>query len=477
MGRSRRLVLLEPGLASAVGHHSDVNACLLPALRRRGWQPELWADVRAADDPALAARLPALRPVLREAGYIDPRHWCDLPGSLHQAGLMRAQLESAASGSEPVAVWLAHSLVPFQLIALAQLLQRQPSAQVLISLMFAPGEVFAGQPELDLQAQRQAAELNTRSALAALALAARRGGHQLLLCAGSQQLINRYTSFCATAGLPAPQLHPSVVGSADLIAGSWGADAAAADGRAIEGRATDAAPEQVLLHWGERKPDKGRDLALAVLKQLLSGAPLPDVLARTHWCFHAASRQPPPSAETELLQRARQHPRIRVLEGPLPRPAMLQELGHSRAVLLPYCPLAYAERSSGVLWLYGAARLARRLPARVVGHSGGWLAAEVPALGLHWQPLTPSASAAVAAGPSAAASASDAAAASAALSALELALQALPGPALVTPYGQQVLGQHWGDWLADLLDRDRADGDVADGDRADAIRRDADNLD
>jgi len=456
MGRSRRLVLLEPGLASAVGHHSDVNACLLPALRRRGWQPELWADVRAADDPALAAGLPELRPVLREAGYIDPRHWCDLPGSLHQAGLLRAQLESAASGSEPVAVWLAHSLVPFQLIALAQLLQRQPPARVLISLMFAPGEVFAGQPELDLQAQRQAAELNARSALAALALATRRGGHQLQLCAGSQQLIDRYTPLCATAGLAPPQLHPSVVGSGDLIAGSWGADAAAADGRAtdgraIDGRATDAALEQVLLHWGERKPDKGRDLALAVLEQLLSGAPLPDALSHGPWCFHAASRQPPPRAETELLQRARQHPRIRVLEGPLPRPAMLQELGRSSAVLLPYCPLAYAERSSGVLWLYGAARLARRLPARVVGHGGGWLAAEVPALGLHWQPLTPSA----------AADAANAAAADAAdaLTALALALQAPPGPALVTPYGQQVLGQHWGDWLADRLDRDQPDGD------------------
>lgn len=417
-------MLLDPGLASAVGHHSDVNACLLPALRRRGWQLELWAD--AAADPALAAQLPELRPLLRDAGYIDPRHWCDLSGSLHQASLLRPQLEAAAAScAEPVAVWLAHSLLPFQLIALAQLLQRQPPARVVISLMFAPGEVFAGQPGLDLSAQRQAAELNARSALAALALAAARAGHQLLLCAGSRQLIARYAPLCAAAGLPPPQLHPSVVGSAELIAGTWGGAGAAAD----------ASPEQVLLHWGERKPDKGRELALAVLEALLSGAPLPESLAQTRWCFHAASRQPPPGAECELLQRARQHPRIRVLEGPLPRPAMLQELASSCAVLLPYCPQAYAERSSGVLWLYGAARLARQLPARVVGYRGGWLAREAPALGLQWQELTPPATAATA------------------LSALGTAL-AVPAAA-VTAYGQQVLGQHWGTWLADQLDLDR----------------------
>jgi hypothetical protein len=117
-------------------------------------------------------------------------------------------------------------------------------------------------------------------------------------------------------------------------------------------------------------------------------------------------------------------------------------------VLLPYCPLAYAERSSGVLWLYGAARRARRLPARVVGYGGGWLAAEVPVLGLHWQPLAPTADPA------------------AALAGLGQALQAPTGPTQETPYGQQVLGQHWGNWLADRLERDQGD----------AIPGSADNL-
>lgn len=419
MGRSRRLVLFDPGLASAVGHHSDVNGVLLPPLRRGGWTVELWADGQAAQDPALAAQLHELRPHLHNSGYIDPRHWCDLPGTLHQAALLRPQLEAAAVAElSPVAAWVAHSLLPFQLIALAQLLQRQPPARVVISLMFAPGEVFGGQPELDLQAQRQAAELNARSALAALALAVARGGHQLLLGAGSEPLIARYAPLCAATGLPPPQLHPSVVGSCAAMAPA-----------AMES-------EQILLHWGERKPDKGRELALAVLEQLLGGASWPQSLAGAQWCFHAASRQPPPPAEAALLQRARLHERIRVLEGPLPRNLMLEQLARSSAVLLPYCPLAYAERSSGVLWLYGSARLACGRPARVVGYGGGWLAAEVPALGLTWQPLDGRAEAA------------DVGAA------LARVLRAPVGTGLVTPYGQQVLGCDWGSWLADRLAAD-----------------------
>ena len=176
---------------------------MLPPLLKRGWNLELWADAAAALDPQLATSLPGLRPLLSDGGYIDPRHWCDLPGSLHQARLLHQQLAGAASG-EPIAVWLAHSLLPFQLIALAQLLQRQAPAKVVISLMFAPGEVFSGQPELDLGAQRLAAQLNTRSALAALAVAVARGNHQLLLCAGSHQLIALTPRFARPQAWPRP---------------------------------------------------------------------------------------------------------------------------------------------------------------------------------------------------------------------------------------------------------------------------------
>jgi len=422
MSPSRRLVLFDPGLASGVGHHSDVNGLLLPPLLKRGWNLELWADAAAALDPQLATSLPGLRPLLSDGGYIDPRHWCDLPGSLHQARLLHQQLANAASG-EPVAVWLAHSLLPFQLIALAQLLQRQGPAKVVISLMFAPGEVFAGQPELDLGAQRLAAQLNARSALAALAVAVARGKHQLLLCACSHQLIALYTPLCQAAGLAPPQLHPSLVSG----------DRESFDGASF---AAAAAPPQVLLHWGDRKPDKGRELALSLLEHLLSDPALPPDLARAQWCFHASSHQPPTAREAELLVRASHDRRMRVLEGPVPRPQMLQELARSDVALLPYCPLAYAERSSGVLWLYGSARLARQRPARVVGHPAGWLAAEAQALEMTWQPLPPNPSAE---------------------QVLDRLAQALQAPAPAAPqgsYGQQVLGNSFASWLVQRLDAD-----------------------
>ncbi len=417
MTPSRRLVLLDPGLAAPVGHHADVNGQLLPALAARGWAVELWADAAAAADPSLAQALPGLRPLLSDAGYIDPRHWSDLAGSLHQAALLRPQLEAAvvAGGPAPVAVWLAHSLVPFQLIALAQLLQTMPSAQVVISLMFAPGEVFAGQPEHDLQAQRQLAETAARTALAALALAVQRGGHQLLLGAASQNLIALYRPLCQAVGLDAPQLHPAVVLAADAPSRQQ------------------LPPPQLLLHWGERKPDKGRELALRVLAHRLDGGGCPEQLQDLPWCFHASSRQPPAAEEAALLEHARADGRCRILEGQVSRAQMLNELAAAEVALLPYCPQAYAERSSGVLWLYGASRLALERPARLVGWPGGWLAHEAAALALPWGDLPAAASP------------------EQILAALAEVLERPGAAAGASGYGRQVLGAGFAPWLLEQL--------------------------
>jgi hypothetical protein len=417
----RRLVVVDPGFAAPVGHHVDVNTSLAGWLSNQGWAVEIWADAAASVWPELASSLPGLRPQLREAGYIDPRHWSDLAGTLHQAGLLHTQLEQCVSlDAHPVQAWLAHSLVPFQLIALARLLQRQPPASVLISLMFAPSEVFGGQVGLDLQALRHSAEDGAAMALSALALACRRSNHRLQLACGSQQLQQRYAPLCQAAGLAPPLLHP-----------------------ALCGLATDELPPSVqgaplvLLHWGERKPDKGRELGLEVLEHLLSGAPLPAGLGGVRWCFHASSREPAPDAERELLRRAGSLEGVEVLEGQQPRNAMLDRLAGSAVVLLPYDPVAYAERSSGVLWLYGAARHRIQQPSRVVGYGGGWLGREVPDLGLHWQELSPQGGA------------------QAVLSALARALEAsAPNPQL-TPYGREVLGgMPFSQWACTQLQAD-----------------------
>ena len=108
---------------------------LLTALHSAGHRVEVWAD-------AAVPAAPSLRAVSRDCGYLDPRHWADLAGSLHLAQRLRQQFEAALDG--PVDVWLAHGLLPFQQIALAQLLQQQAPAQVLVSLMFAPSETLGG---------------------------------------------------------------------------------------------------------------------------------------------------------------------------------------------------------------------------------------------------------------------------------------------------------------------------------------------
>ena len=421
MRLSRRLVVLDPGMAAPVGHHADVNAQLAQQLQHAGWQPEVWADAAASAQQDLQALIPGLRPVLHEAGYLDPRHWCDLPGSLHQAGQLRPQLIEAARG-EPVAVWLAHSLLPFQLIALAQVLQTQPAAQVVISLMFAPGELFAGQPDHDLASQRQAASLNTSTALAALAAAVQRGGHRLLLCSGCLQLIERFTPLCQAAGLAIPLLHPAVV---------------LAEPAADAGRSPQRPPSpgpRVLLHWGERKPDKGRNHSLVLLEHLLSGAPLPAALQNAHWCFHAAGA-PPPAQEAALLKRAQAHSNLTLLEGHLARPRMLDELASCDLALLPYCPQAYAERSSGVLWLYAARRLSQGLPARVLGFPASWLEREARLLGIGWQPISPAPDGAQL------------------LQALADAISA--PPTMPGPQGLQVLRGSFPAWLAQQLIADK----------------------
>jgi hypothetical protein len=242
-----------------------------------------------------------------------------------------------------------------------------------------------------------------------------RGGHQLVLGSGCGQLIERYGPLCSAAGLPPPQLHPAVV----------------LGGSAPPSGAPEGAPQpQVLLHWGERKPDKGRELALAVLEHLLSEGPLPPPLRPVHWCFHAAGA-PPDAAEAALLQRAAAHPAIAVLEGHQPRARMLQHLAASAVALLPYCPQAYAERSSGVLWLYAASRLAGGEGVQLVGLAGGWLEREARALGLSWQALP--------AEPSVATT----------LAAIAAGLEAPAAPP--TAEGLAVLGGSFPQWLAQQL--------------------------
>lgn len=356
---SRRLVIVDPSWSSQVGHHGDLNDALLSALSGAGWRPEVWADA------ALAAS-PGVRPVLRDCGYEDPRHWADVAGTLHLARRLEAQLQEASAG-EPVAAWVVHTALPFQLLGLARWLQRQPTALVAVSLMFPPGEMLEG-PAVDAQATAQC-----RLALVGLAQACRSAGHHPWIGVPSMQQGTLLAPLLAAAGLPAGEVHPAVVGAGGARLRTEGGAAAAA--------------ASVLLHWGDLKRGKGRLEALAVVAALLEQGAGPE-LGSLGWLFHLHSREALPSPERALLERARQEIRgFRLLEGPVPRAEMLERLAACPLALLAYDPRTYAQRSSGLLWTWASARLAAGQPAAAVGYGEGWLAAEAPALGVSWRAL------------------------------------------------------------------------------------------
>jgi hypothetical protein len=398
-----RLVIVEPAYASTVGHHGEVNRPLLAALAEAGWTPELWADV-ALEGEATAPG--PLRGVFSGCGYGDPRQWRELGGALVLARRLEQQLALADAGGEAVAAWLAHSLLPFQLLGLARHLNQAPAAAVLLSLMFAPGETLEG-PAGDAQATATA-----RVALAALARACEQQGHRLTLAFPSRQQETLYAPLLAATGLRSAGVHPAVVGA----------------GATPEPPAADA-PPMVLLHWGDQKAGKGRAEALAVLEALLR-QPAPAALAGWGWLFHQHSASALPAEERALLERANQAGIALVpLEGEINSAAMGQWLARCPIALLAYDPKRYAERSSGMLWQWAAGRAALGLPAAGVGYGEGWLAAEGAALGLAWhrsqgEPW---------------------------LSTLAAAAAALPARASLSPYGRQVLQEPFAAWASRSL--------------------------
>ena len=52
--------------------------------------------------------------------------------------------------------------------------------------------------------------------------------------------------------------------------------------------------------------------------------------------------------------------------------------------LLAYDSITYANRSSGILWCYAAARFAIGKPATAIGYGDNWLATEARDFGMEW---------------------------------------------------------------------------------------------
>jgi hypothetical protein len=414
-----RLVIVDPGYASTVGHHGEVNRPLLSRLSAAGWRVALWADVALE---AEAAAPPGLVGAFSGCGYGDLRLGRELGGLVVLARRLEQQLAlaSAVEGGEPVAAWLGHSLLPFQLLGLARHLAVAPAAQVLVSLMFQPGETLEEATALESSPASEQATGNTRVALAALARACRQQGHRLSLAFPSRQQEEAYGPLFAATGLSSAGVHPAVVG------GGCRAPAGVED------------PPLVLLHWGDQKPGKGRREALAVLEALLAG-PVPEALRGYGWLFQVHGHGPLPDGEEQLLQRAEAAGfGLVVLRGAVASEPMVGWLARCPLALLAYDPVRYRLRSSGVLWHWGASRAAVERPAAAVGYGGGWLATEAAALGLGWHS---SAAAVEASGP----------AGELWLAALGRAAAELAGPRRLSAYGRDLLGGDFSRWCAERL--------------------------
>jgi len=360
-----RVVIVDPAYASGVGHHGDLNTQLLAALAQQGWSAECWADAAVAGE--------GCRGVFSGCGYVDPRHWADLGGTVHLArGLERQLLEAlerpAAEGAPPVTGWVIHTALPFQLLGLARALSQLPAATVVVSLMFPPEETLGG------EGGSGAASANCQVALSALARAVEQGRHRLRLELPSQQSLEAYAPLIAAAGLECSGLHPAVVGAGLPV-----------DQPAQHPGAGTARP-RILLHWGDLKPGKGRMEALAVVHQLLSGPPLPAALQGAEWLFHLHSQELLPEAELAMLTEAQEHVMgFHWLNERVEMGRMQALLAGCDGALLAYDPILYRQRSSGLLWCYGAARWRSGQAAAVLGRPGGWLEREARDLGLNWR--------------------------------------------------------------------------------------------
>ncbi|MDM7937758.1 MAG: hypothetical protein QUV06_09905 [Cyanobium sp. CZS 48M] len=354
------LVIVDPAYASTVGHHGEVNRPLLAELIGAGWRAELWADVALEAEPTAPS---PLRGVFSDCGYGDPAHWRELGGMVRLARRLEGQLvQAAAWAGEPVAAWLGHSLLPFQLLGLARHLATAAPAEVLLSLMFSPGETLKD------PGGTEQATANARVALAALARACRQQGHRLTLAFPSRQQERLYEPLLAATGVNSAGVHSAVVG---------------AGCRPQPPRPGE--PPLVLLHWGDLKPGKGRGEALAVLEQLLAGGAR-DELHGWGWLWHQHGTTSLPSEERQLLKEAQEAGLGLVcLEQEVPSAAMQQWLARCPLALLAYDPLHYSQRSSGLLWHWAASRYALGKGALAVGYGEGWLAAEAQELGLNWR--------------------------------------------------------------------------------------------
>ena len=349
--------VLDPSYAYSSGHHQDLNQSLIKAFSQRSIRTFIWCDKKISDNDEANG-------IFEDVGYLAEPEWWTLPVTIQLAHKIKDQLLKTDSLSEKKArTWLGHSLLPFQILGLAFYLSKQPESDIYISLMFSPSETF-GQLEAN---NHRRAECTAAYAWLEMSRICKRNQHQLHIGSAASQTTKQYNYILEKAKTKPPELQPAFCGS------GW---------KRKEKKATNECTH-IMLHWGDLKPDKGFQEALFIIRSLLGGW---RPIHPCHFLFQSFSHRELEDQDRRLLEQAQEElsELLVWIEDYQTNDDMMNQLSQCDVALLAYDSITYANRSSGILWCYAAARFAIGKPATAIGYGDNWLATEARDFGMEW---------------------------------------------------------------------------------------------
>ena len=349
----KKIIVIDPCYDSSFGHHEVLNSELLTTLSA-AHSTEIWTS-------KVLQRNSAVKSVFDDLGYFNSLDF-HRPESNHKlADRMLKQLNLYQENSQNVNLWVAHSFLPFHLAGFSRFLATQKAAVIFISLMFDPADpIYDSNQSFSIQ-QRWL------RGLIELSIACNKQKHKLILGSASRSTITRYLPLLDRAKVVYPVLHPAVVGGGCIISNNN-----------LNSEFT------ILLHWGDLKNDKGREVVFVIIKALLSNYKIN--LSPCKFIFHSFSHLTLATDELDLLSQFKKKfgGNFIWLEGQISNLEMHTILSSCDLALLAYNPISYSWRSSGIFWCYSSARYAAGRTAAYIGYDNNWLQKEAYVYGMNW---------------------------------------------------------------------------------------------
>jgi hypothetical protein len=391
------LTVLDPSLRDTHSHHHVLNQHLARRAAAAGFGFCVWAHTKSAS--AEHGFGYAAQPHFRRSIYEDVPSFGEVEFE-QQVQAHLADLMAWRQQADPVARVVVHSVTAAFLQGLAQFWAAAPGAikALAVELMFRPESLAA--PGVDV---RQA-WLRYRYALLALRDAAEQAGARLSVATSCEEFAQAFRSEVMAGSDVGPgyiEVHPQALFSREdrlllrnkgqggrdtpgrvrvtsSLANAAGSDVlrAMADAAVADCPASDRI--DVLLFAGDPKLEKGLAWVVRVLPSLLSQHERSGASRSTQFWLHLGSNRFDQREIESLYSRVRalqaQHDDLRVLWGYVPPTVWARMLAMMDAVVIPYDPVSYRHKTSGIL---GECLWRLRPEARLVLSGGGWLEREV----------------------------------------------------------------------------------------------------